>query len=152
MKILFSFLIVLTSNVLTPTGHDVPVAVFQITESKGMANLEITFDLEDFTQSLDITTNEVNLKNMQKYLDKNTSFQFNTRVAKINVSEVKIARDHIKVKGDFGKVEKNIKTLKIENTCLNNIHQHSNVIQVDLNNKSRDFRMHKKRTVIDLEY
>lgn len=65
---------------------------------------------------------------------------------------MKIVRDHIKVKGSFGKIIENIDTIKIENTCLNNVYRHSNIIQIDLNNESKDYRMHSKRTVINLEY
>lgn len=151
MKLLFFISTVLFSNLFAPM-HDVPLATFHITESNAILKIDITFDLEGFSKSLDVKITEVNLQNMQKYLDKNTSFQFNAQVASLKISEVKIVRDHIRVKGDFGKSEKNIRTIKIENTCLNNISHHSNIIQIDLNNKSKDYRMHKKRTVIDLEY
>ena len=89
---------------------------------------------------------------MQKYLSENTSFQFNDQLLSLKLSEVKIIRDHIRVKGSFGETQKEITTIKIENTCLNNIAHHSNVIQIDLNNESKDFRMHKRRTIIDLKY
>ncbi len=151
MKLLFSLLIVLSSNGIAPV-HDVPIAIFHITQSNGVINLGINFDLHDFSESLDIKTSEVNLESMQSYLDENTSFQFNAQIAQIKISEVKIVRDHIKVKGSFGKVEKNIQTIEIENTCLNNVSRHSNVIQIDLNNKSKDYRMHKRRTAIKLKY
>lgn len=151
MKILVLISTIFFANLLTPV-HDVPVATFHITASKAIINLDITFDLEDFTESLEIKTTEVNLKNVQAYLDENTSFQFNDQVANFKMTEVKIVRDHIKARGTFGKVEKNIRTIKVENTCLNNVLRHSNIIQIDLNNQSKDYRMHKKRTVISLAY
>lgn len=151
MKALFFVTIIYFGNFFTPI-HDVPLAMFHITESDDMIEMNIVFDLEDFTKSLEIKTTEVNLKSVQNYLTKNTSFQFNAQVANLKISEVKIVRDHLKVKGDFGKSAMNIKKIKVENTCLNNVPHHSNVIQIDLNNKSKDYRMHKKRTVINLEY
>jgi len=148
MKSLF-FLLVFFSNSLN-LMHDVPLAKFHITESNARVQITIFFDVEDFSESLNINAEEVNRSKMQNYLDKHTSFQFNTQVTKLNVSEVSIVRDHIKVKGIFNKKGTDIKTIKIENTCLNNISSHSNIIQIDLNNQSKDYRMHKKRTVINL--
>lgn len=139
------------NGIFTPI-HDVPVAIFYITESNGMLEMNITFDLEDFSESLEIKTTEIDRERMQNYLREHTSFQFNSQVANLKISEVKIVRDHVKVKGNFGKTIKNIDRIKIENTCLIDVFRHSNVIQVDLNNKSKDYRMHKKRTVINLEY
>ena len=139
------------NGILTPI-HDVPLATFRITESNDILEVNITFDLEDFSQSLEIKTSEINLKRVQDYLTKHTSFQFNAQVTNLKISEVNIVRDHIKIKGNLGKTIKHIDTIKIENTCLNNISRHSNVIQIDLNNQSKDYRMHKRRTVINLEY
>ncbi len=151
MKILFLVSTILVSGIFTPI-HDVAIAIFHITDSKGVLEIDITFDLEDFSKTLDIETSEVNVERMQNYLVHNTSFQFNSQSAKLKIMEVKIIRDHIKVKGSLGKIKENINTVKIENTCLNNISRHSNIIQIDLNEKSKDYRMHKKRTVIKLDY
>ena len=56
---------------------------------------------------------------MQNYLNENTSFQFNSQVASLKISEVQIVRDHIKVKGNLGKITKKINAIKIENTSVN---------------------------------
>ncbi len=151
MKVLLFISAMFLNGIFTPI-HDVPVAIFYITESNGMLEMNITFDLEDFSESLEIKTTEIDRERMQNYLREHTSFQFNSQVANLKISEVKIVRDHVKVKGNFGKTIKNIDRIKIENTCLIDVFRHSNVIQVDLNNKSKDYRMHKKRTVINLEY
>ena len=144
MKVLFFISAIFMNGNFTPT-HDVAVAVFHITESNDILEIDITFDLDDFSESLGINTSELSLEYMQVYLNKNTSFQFNSQVANLKISEMQIVRDHIEVKGNFGGAMKSIKTIKVENTCLNNVPHHSNVIQIDLNNKSRDYRMHKKK-------
>ena len=151
MKVLFLLLTLAYSNSFAPL-HDVPIAVFHIAEFDDSIQINIIFDIEDFHESLGVKANEVTLEYMQNYLDENTSFQFNTQVADLKISEVKMVRDHIKVKGSFGKLAQKVETIKIENYCLTNIPHHSNVIQVDLNNKFRDFRMHIKRTEINLRY
>jgi len=151
MKVLLFVFTIILGKLFLPV-HDVPIATFHITESNAILKIDITFDLEDFSKSLNIKTTEINLENVQNYLTENTSFQFNDQVSNLTISEVKIIRDHIKVKGNFGKSGMLIKTIKVENRCLNNVRRHSNIIQIDLNNKSRDYRMHKKRSVIDLKY
>ena len=151
MKLLFFVYLIFIKGTFTPT-HDVPLAVFQITESNSILEIDIAFDLDDFTESLGIKTTELNSEYMEHYLNENTSFQFNSQVANLKISEMQIVRDHIKVKGNFRKVMNSVKTITIENTCLNNIFRHSNVIQIDLNNTSRDYRMHTDRTVINIKY
>ncbi len=151
MKVLFLISTMFLSGVFAPV-HDVPLAVFHIMESNGMLEIDITFDLEDFSKSLDVEIAEVNVERMQKYLTENTSFQFNAKVANLKISEVKIVRDHIEVKGNFVEIIKNINNIKIENTCLNNIRRHSNVMQIELNDETKDFRMHSRRTIINLTY
>lgn len=137
----------------SPTSvHDVAIARFHITEVDHSIQINISFDLEDFAGSLGVKNSDVSLENMQTYLDRNTSFQFNTQVAYLKVSEVKTVRDHIRVKGIFEAVTESVKTLTIENNCLIDVPNHSNIIQIDLNNRSRDYRMHNKRTVINLTY
>ncbi len=151
MKALFLITTIFLSGIFAPT-HDIPIAVFHITASDDILELDITFDLEDLSESLGMMTRDINLKSIQEYLNENTVFQFNAQVTSLEISEVQIVRDHIKIKGNFGITTKHIDIIKIENTCLNNISHHSNVIRIDLNNKSRDFRMHDKRTVITLNY
>lgn len=151
MKILFLLLITAFSNSISP-AHDMRIAKFHITELEATIQINMIFDLEDLSKSLDVKVNEVTVENIQNYLDKNTNWQFNSQIADLIVSEIKIVKDHIRVKGGFGKVGQKIKTLKIENHCLVDVSDHSNIIQIDLNDRSRDFRMHGERTEIRLEY
>ncbi len=146
--ILFAFL---QSTIWIPV-HKVPLAVFHITESNTTIQMAITFDLADFSESSEIKPDEVNLRTMQKYLDKNLILEFNTQEISFEISEVKMVKDHLKVKGSFGEITQKIKNLEVKNTCLNNISRHSNIIQIDLNNESKDYRMHKNRRVIRSTY
>lgn len=151
MKSLFIVLTIVISNSFV-FAHDVAIAVFHISESNESIQIDIAFDIEDFCESIGIKAEEVNLEKMQNYLNDNTSFQFNTLVSSLEVLEIKIVRDHIKVRGVFEKVVESVKTIKIRNNCLINVSGHSNIIKVDLNDKSKDYRMHKERTEINLAY
>ena len=148
---LFLFISIVLGNISTPT-HDVPLAIFHIKKVENDIQLNISFDVEDFSESLSVKANQVDLDFMQKYLNKNTNFQFNTEAISFKILTVKTVRDHIKVMGVFDKTPHSIKSLKIKNNCLIDISNHSNIIQIDLNDQSKDFRMNKKRTVIHLNY
>ena len=43
-----------------------------------------------------------------------------------------------------------IKSIQVKNTCLIAVPNHSNIIQLNLNDASHDFRMHQERTEIRL--
>ncbi|MFK7806200.1 MAG: hypothetical protein AB8F74_00235 [Saprospiraceae bacterium] len=145
-------LIAMVCNSIFSFAHDVPIATFQITESESLLQLDVTFDLEDFSKSLDVEVEEIDLQYMKDYLSENTNFFFNGKETALHVSDVKIVRGHIRVKGNFGKALEKIETIKIKNICLNNVRHHSNHIQIDLNDKTKDYRMHKRRTEIKLKY
>lgn len=151
MKVLFSLLVMSFSSLLL-SAHDVPVAVFHIYEADTTMEIDITFDLDDFTMALEIDRNEVDLEIMQAYLERHTSFKFNDKSLVLSLSTIRIAAGHIKVTGNLGQIIPAIKTVEVENTCLNKVTRHSNVIQLDLNNTSKDYRMHKDRTSISLMY
>lgn len=146
------FILMTTYSSLSTPAHDVPIAFFHITKSEATIQLNVSFDAEDFSTALKVKTSEITVAKMQAYLDKHTAFQFNSKAAKLHISEVDIINHHIKIKGSFGKIAQKINALKIKNTCLNNVSKHSNVIMVDLNNQSKDYRMHTGRTNIELVY
>ena len=132
--------------------HDVPVAIFNISKSNDSVQISIVFDLDDFQESMAIKTHEIDLGYMQCYLEEKTSFQFNGQRVILKVLELKKVRGHVRVIGSFGKLVQKIKTIKIENNCLSNIPNHSNIIEIDINDISKDYRMHKGRTEINLTY
>ena len=132
--------------------HDVAMAIFHISESGSEIKMEITFDLVDLAHSIKTTPKELNEKSIKYYLDENTEFRFNNQILAFKISKTRVIGDHIKVNCEFEKEPKNVNSIKIINTCLNDISNHSNVIQVDINAQSKDYRMHEKRTEIELEY
>ena len=152
MKLLIYISIFCNSLFILPT-HDVTIAMFRISESTAGLALDVTLDVEDFCNDQKINNSELSVQNLQTYLNRNTSFQFNQeKAAAILVKDFTIVNDHIKIKCDLGNNRMNIRSLNIQNTCLINVAKHSNIIQIDLNETFRDFRMHKGRTEIVVEY
>jgi len=140
-----------STSIMTPT-HDVTMAMFRISESEEGIELDVTLDLEDYCNDRNTVASALNLKGFQSYLDRNIILKFNNNKATLKLKEFNIEKDHIRVKGNLGKLNAKINSIEIRNTCLINIVKHSNIIQIDLNDRFRDFRMHKERTVILVEY
>lgn len=151
MKTLLLLLITIQSNIITPV-HNVPVATFEIAQSEKSIVLNISFEVSDFIKSTKINANEITQQVLQKYMDNHTSFKFNGQINPYKISKFVIERDHIKIKGNFINDVQSVKNIKIENKCLINIHHHSNVIEINLNNQARDFKMNKDRTKIHVSY
>lgn len=150
MKLLCYISVLLWGSLLAT--HDVAIAIFQLTESNNEVELAISLDAEDFLLSSKMAMQDLNVETIQSYLRDHLVFHFGDDVIAFTISEVKIKLDHIKINGGFGTMNQEIKSIKIKNTCMIDVPKHSNIIQIDLNHKSRDFRMHKGRTIIDLEY
>lgn len=132
--------------------HDVAIALFHITENQDQISMEISFDIEDLSNSMNVKEADISLENLEEYFSENTSFLFNGNMNNFDLIELKTENDHLKVKGQFSRKMNDIRSLTITNTCLIEVAKHSNIIQIDLNDTSRDFRMHKGRTKIELRY
>ena len=141
-----------SSNFALPL-HDVTIAMFRISESTDGLVLDVTLDLEDYCIDQKVNSSELSARIIQIYLNNNISFQFNKQeVSIVVVKDFTIVEDHIKINCRFENVETKIESINIQNTCLNSVAKHSNIIQLDLNDSFRDFRMHKGRTEIFVEY
>ena len=59
---------------------------------------------------------------------------------------------HTKVICFLSKNIANIKSVKIKNEFLLNVASHSNIVELDINNTFRDFRLHDQRREIKVDY
>ena len=136
---------------VSPT-HDVAIAMFRISQSAEGLALDVTLDIQDLSTDLGVAQSDIILADIQAYLDKHTQFEFNGEQNEISLLDVKKVRDHFLVKGQFKKKVNALNEIQIRNTCLVEIPDHSNIIQVQANGTLRDFRMHKERTSIQIKY
>ena len=132
--------------------HDVAVAVFTVYESAGTLQLKTVIDREDLSTELAILESEITVKTLQEYLEAHCSFLINNVPVVIEVNQIKNDEDHIVVQSVLKGAFKSYNNIEINNTCLNTISNHSNIIRVKLNDTQRDFRMHKGRKKIELSY
>ena len=69
----------------------------------------------------------------------------------LDIADFDFVGEHLKITGVFKTEIALIKQLEIINNCLLNVDNQSNIIQIDLNGDSKDYRMHKKRNSITVD-
>jgi len=131
--------------------HSVPIAIFNIHQLSNQVLLDITIDKENLSEELDLAPTDLTKKVILKYLQENTSFSFDNKINELEIKDLNQMGDHLKIDCVFKTEISNVKQLEIKNTCLLNIDNHSNIIQVDLNNISKDYRMYIKRKTISID-
>lgn len=132
--------------------HDVAVAIFTVYESEGALQLKTVIDRADLSTELGIQESRITIKIVQQYLESHCVFIINDTAVRLEVTQLKNDNDHIIVQSIIKGVFKNYKQIAINNTCLQTIENHSNIIRITLNDTQRDFRMHKGRQQIEVSY
>jgi len=123
---------------LSLNSHDIQVAFFKIYQNSDTLSIKFVFEKEDILTVIE---------------NKNTfSIKLNNQIVNINYDKFTVKDKHISLVGQFSDSIKEVHSLELDNTCLLNIKNHSNIIQVTLNNQERDFLMNRKRTNIQINY
>lgn len=136
---------------LTVINHNGPMAVFKIYQESETIHLDITLDAEDLAQELRLGPPDISKDVMEKYLRSNTSFIFDNIINELDIVDFDFVGEHLKINGVFITEIAITKQLEIINNCLLNVDNQSNIIQIDLNGDSKDYRMHKKRNSITVD-
>ncbi len=144
--ILFSFLC------YTAPTHDAAIAMFKIYEVEGKTQLYVSIDAEDLSSELGVSFSEVNREKLELYFTKNFSVAVDNERVTYTIDKFSFEMDHVKAIGSFENMPKKIQIIEIKNTCLIDVEDHSNIIQIDLVGETKDFRMHKGRSKIFVEY
>lgn len=132
-------------------NHNVPIAIFNIHQVSNLVLLDITIDKENLSEELDLAPTDLTKQVILNYLQENTSFSFDNKINELEIKALNQKGDHLKIDCVFKTEISNVKQLEIKNTCLLSIDNHSNIIQVDLNNISKDYRMYVKRKTISID-
>jgi len=133
-------------------NHDMALAFFKIYDMYDSIGMTATFDKEDLVAELKVSFEEVDHSLLQSYLDENTSFLINNSAVAFTINKIQSDELFIKVHGTFDRTEMNLRQMIIYNTCLSNRPDQSNIMQLELKDQFKDFRMHKDRTRIKVEY
>ena len=149
MKVVF--LLFSLSFSIAPS-HDAAIAMFRIFEEGDGTKLFVSIDVKNLSQEIDVQPSDINTETLNVFLKHNLSIYANAKLVTYEVNSFVLQQDHLKIEASFKDVPLIINTIKIDNTCLLGIDDHINIIQIDVEKKSFDFRMDKKRTEISVEY
>ena len=133
-------------------AHDVQVAFFKIHQENDNLEMHIIMEKEDVESTFKESQISFSENNFKNYLRENISLWINKEKQILCLDVMEINEKHISVICDIHEVKSRIESLDINNTCLLNIDNHSNIIEIRLDNSERDFLMNKKRTSISVMY
>ncbi len=132
--------------------HDVSIAVFKLSLDGETLVLDLTLDIDDLSQTIGVSREKVNMHYVEQYINLSSSFKFNDIEYAVSLSDYNVVLDHIKCHGTLGEFNGQIEKIDIESRCLLNIESQSNIIMLDFNDRSRDFRLHNARQLISVKY
>lgn len=134
------------------TTHDSISATFNVIERGHVLMLEIDFDMDNYLNLNTTKDHMITKEDFSFYLNKTTSWEFDGEKLTPQVLSIKSLGHHTKVICLLSETKKYIKTVKISNEFLIDIKGHSNIIKLDINGGFKDFRLHKNRKEIEIDY
>ena len=137
---------------ITNTSHESVSATFNIIEKGHVLMLEIDFDDENFIKYGETSSLKITKEDFRKYLKETTSWEIDGKRLTPQILTLKSVGEHTRVICFLSKAKKGIKTVKVRNEFLIDVKDHSNIIKLDINNSFKDFRMHKKRIQLEVNY
>lgn len=137
---------------LIGSSHDIQVAYFKIHQEENAICIDFVFELDDVVATFEEQKKTLTDEHFKKYLEKHFSLRINNEVQNFTFEEMQFKSKHIRLRGNLQKIEQPIKSIILENTCLLNIDNHSNIIEIKLFEQERDFLMNKHRTEINVTY
>ena len=152
MRILIVAFFTLININNTSNFHESISATFNVIKRGHVLMLEIDFDEENFIKSGESISLRITKEDFSKYLHKTTSWEFDGEKLIPQVLEIKSGEHHTKVICYLSKYKQNIKSVTIKNEFLLNVKSHSNIVQLDINNTFKDYRLHKERREIKVDY
>lgn len=133
------------------TSHDVQVANFTIYQESEKLCFDVVFEQDDIEKTFAERQINFTSETMQQYLTDNFVVKVNGKKSTLSYNKVERKLRHIYLSGNLSSTKKKIKTINIKNTCLLNIEDHSNIIELRLRNQERDFLMNTGRKEIDIK-
>tara|TARA_B110001450_G_scaffold152282_1_gene142093 strand:- start:1419 stop:1880 length:462 start_codon:yes stop_codon:yes gene_type:complete len=152
MKILIITLFTLFNINSTTITHESISASFNVMNRGHILLLEIDFDEENFIKFGESISLQVSKEDFSKYLNKTTSWEIDGEKLIPQILDIKYGEHHTKVICFLSEYTENIKSVRIKNEFLMNVKSHSNIVKLDINNTFKDFRLHKDRREIKVDY
>ena len=128
-----------------------PIAMFKLSDKDGNTALHVTLDIEDIQTALAIASEDLVLEDLDNYLKDHVAIALDYRTIDFDLSAYEIKGDHIHISGTIDQSITDHQNLSVQNTCLLEVENQSNIVQLKYHGKVRDFRMTKARQEIKVE-
>lgn len=132
-------------------SHDMQVATYTLSKEDGATMLYINMESKDLSKVLQLPKANIEIENIDRYLQDNNQFSFNGIKKDFKLLDLNTKAKHFVIKAKFIDPPTKIETIEIWNSCLLEIDDQSNIIQIRLKNQERDFLMNKHRSFIKIE-
>jgi len=142
-------LILLFCGLLT---HDTQVAYYKIKQEGRTVTVQFIFEQEEILQSLGSSQAQFTDQLLENYLNAHFSIVINGIARELSFEKMKSEHKHVLVSGSILNVDEGIHNVEINNTCLVDVEEHSNIIELYLGSDQRDFLMNRDRTSIQITY
>jgi len=149
---LFVLIFSLMLGNLAVNTHDTPLAMFHISQHENNIVVDVSFHLEDFAKSAKVDESEVDEEIVQKYMAEHANFRVNSKRTPFVLTHFSSKKNHIRVKGNLEEINEQVKSIKFRNTCLIDVLGHENIIYINLNGTTKDYRMTRRKKVIRVRY
>lgn len=151
MKLLISMLFGL-SAFLAADDHDVPMAIFTVsTATEGLA-LEVAFDAADYAAANSLAQDKPDPCELEDYLNRTTSWTIEGQEQALRVQSIGTKEGHLLARCRLGNKVTRVEEIVIENQFLLSIPNQTNVVMLELDDRSRGFRMHEGRQKVSASY
>ncbi|WP_396602958.1 DUF6702 family protein [Algibacter sp. R77976] len=150
--LILSFLVLF--NLSTYVVHDSVKATFNIIEKGHVLMLEIDFDTDSFKKTNNLESQTISKAVFLEYLNATTNWEIDgATILPIVLSIKPYGHHHTKVVCFLSKAPmQSIKSIKIKNAFLIDVHNHINVIKIDVNKEFKDFKMDKNRQELEVAF
>jgi hypothetical protein len=137
-------------------AHDTKMASFVLSNKNDQLILKAQFIKEDFDSVLSSFGKENDQKYFEKvknYIKENFNIKINDRELNLKFMSQSNDKHFLKIEVSLGEFIPNIQKIAIWNTCLiNDFSEQINIVYLKFKNKTRGFKMDKKRTSIEVVY
>lgn len=133
-------------------SHDIQVAYFKVYEEDKIVFVDFIFEKEDILNILSHGQTKLSSQELQSYVQENFSLVINNKKRNLTLGAMDVKEKHIHIQGNLKQTIQSISSLKINNSCLLGIENHSNIMQIRFHELERDFLMNTDRTTINVKY
>lgn len=132
--------------------HNIQVAYYTINQYADTLTVDFVFEDKDLSATFAQLAIPLSTATLQSYLEKHFALSINDELTTLSYGTMEVENKHIYLTASTSALPDKIQSLTLHNTCLLSIDDHSNIIEVKLHGKDRDFLMNTHRTSLKIDY